>query len=252
MQAAGYLKGRPRALYVLDYGLFKVHANDRVIGICGYLISTDADEWVLVDTGFPKKYAVDTAAAAREDYLGAFGEVLVCGPQNMPCAQMGRVGVTPDKLCLHIVTHTHIDHIGHLGAFPELPILISKSERALPKPLYWGAVQPMDWPDQAYLEVAEDTSLGAGFEILMAPGHAPGQIAILLDLPLTGSILLTSDAISRPQEIEDRFVGSWDAPSAVKSAERLMRLAAARQAFVIYGHSPEQWESLRKAPAGYF
>jgi N-acyl homoserine lactone hydrolase len=55
MQAKGYLKGRPVFLHVLDHGLFKLHANGRVIGICGFLIQTDAGEAVLVDTGFPQK-----------------------------------------------------------------------------------------------------------------------------------------------------------------------------------------------------
>ena len=69
MQAKSYLKGRPVSLHVLDYGLFKVHANGRVIGICGFLIQTDASETVLIDTGLPQKYAEDKAAATVEDRL---------------------------------------------------------------------------------------------------------------------------------------------------------------------------------------
>ena len=102
MRANNFLKGRPVSLHVLDYGLFKVHANGRVIGICGYLIQTDAGECVLVDTGFPQKYADDMAAATTEDRLYEFGEVLTCDAQNMPGPQLKRAGVTPEIGRAHV------------------------------------------------------------------------------------------------------------------------------------------------------
>jgi N-acyl homoserine lactone hydrolase len=251
MQAQGFIKGRPTALTVLDYGLFKVHANGRIIGICGFAIRTDAGETILVDTGFPAKYAEDTDRATAEDRLHEFGEVLRCTADNMPDAQLARAGIAPGDITLHICTHTHIDHVGGLADYPDAPILVSAVERALPKPLYWGSVQPMDWPDRTYLTVDRDTVLGPGLRVLHAPGHAPGQLALLLDLPETGTVLLTSDAISRPAEIDERFAGSWDEPQAIASGARLMALARETGAFVIYGHSPEQWPELRKSPDSY-
>ncbi|MBL4768555.1 MAG: N-acyl homoserine lactonase family protein [Rhodobacteraceae bacterium] len=252
MQANEYLKGRPVSLHVLDYGLFKVHANGRVIGICGFLIQTDAGESVLVDSGFSQKYAEDKAAAAEQDKLYEFGEVLECEMANMPAAQLALAGVKPDEIDLHIVTHTHIDHVGGLGDFPHAPILISGDERRLPKPLYWGKVQPLEWPDQDYLVVEDDVEVGPGFRILISPGHAPGQLALMLELPETGMVLLTSDAISRPAEIDEKFAGSWDEAKAIVSADRLMALAKETGAFVIYGHSPEQWPTLKKSPEAYY
>lgn len=245
------LKGRPRSLAVLDYGLFRVHANGRVIGICGFLVETDAREHVLIDTGFPSKYAEDAARATEEDALGSFGEVLSVTADNLPPAQLARLGLAPSDIDLQIVSHTHIDHIGDMGGFPRAPILISAAERALPRPLYWSGAQPMEWPEASYHLVTDDMTLGPGFEVFLTPGHAPGQLAFLLDLPETGPVLLTSDAISRPAEIGEAFAGSWDAPRALASARRLMRIAGDRGAFVIYGHSPEQWPRLRKAPETY-
>ena len=250
MQADGFVKGHPSALFVLDYGLFKVHSNGRVIGICGYLIQTDAGENILVDTGFPPKYAADTEAASQEDRLFEFGEVLHCRPENLPAAQLEKLGLSGDDLTLHICTHTHIDHVGGFSDYPQIPMLISQAERALPRPLYWGDVRPLEWPEQDYLVVEGDVDLGPGMQVLKAPGHAPGQIALMVDLP-SRSVLLTSDAISRPAEIEERFEGSWDEAAAIASADRLMALAGEKDAFVIYGHCPEQWQNLKKAPDGY-
>src|SRR6056297_1162954 len=125
MQVQGFIKGRPTSLAVLDYGLFKVHANGRIIGICGFAIETDADETILVDTGFPAKYARDTEAASREDRLYEFGEVLECTADNLPDAQLRKAGIDPAGLTLHIQTHTHIDHVGGIADYPDVPILVS-------------------------------------------------------------------------------------------------------------------------------
>jgi len=245
------LKGRPRWLAVLDYGLFRVHSNGRVIGICGYVVETDAGERVLIDTGFPAKYASNAARATEEDELGSFGEVLSITADNLPSAQLARLGLAPSDIDLQIVSHTHIDHIGDMGGFPRAPILIAEAERALPRPLYWSGAQPMEWPDRTFRLVTGDMTLGPGFEIFLTPGHAPGQLSFLIELPEKGPVLLTSDAISRPAEIDESFAGSWDAPRALANARRLMRVAEDRGAFVIYGHSPEQWPELRKAPETY-
>lgn len=251
MKPTGYVKGHPTSLQVLDYGRFKVHENGRIIGICGFLIRTSADETVLVDTGFPPKYAADASSAAEEDRLTRFGEVMECAPRNLPEAQLVLAGSALAQVDLMIQTHTHIDHIGGMDLCPQAPILIARAERELDKPLYWGDVQPLDWPDRDYILIERDTQLGPGFRVLLVPGHAPGQLAILLVLPETGSVLLTSDAISRAEELEEEFAGSWDQALACQHGARLMKLAHKTDATLIFGHSPDQWPVLKKAPDAY-
>ena len=242
------LKGKPLRLAVLDYGLFEVHSGPRTIGICGFVVQTDAGELVLIDTGFPAKYVADAEAATKEDGLGSFGRVLSITDQNTPQAQLAKLGLSPSDVTLMIQSHTHIDHVGHMAGFPGVPILIAAAERSLPRPLYWSGKQAMEWPDRDYHLVTDDVMLAPGFEVLLCPGHAPGQLAFMVNLPQTGWMLLTSDAISRAAEIDEGFVGSWDVPLAVRHGDRLMRLARERNAQVIFGHSPQQWPGLRKAP----
>lgn len=242
------LRGKPHRLAVLDYGLFEVHAGPRTIGICGFVIETDAGDVVLIDTGFPAKYAEDADAATAQDALGSFGRVLSVTPDNLPAAQLAKLGLTKNDITLMIQSHTHIDHVGDMAGYPQAPILISAAERALPRPLYWSGKQAMEWPDRDYHLVHEDITIGDGFEVLHCPGHAPGQLAFMVQLPQTGWVLLTSDAISRASEIDEKFAGSWDVDQAILHGDRLMVLAAQRDALVIYGHSPEQWPDLKKAP----
>ena len=245
------LTGSPKRLAVLDYGLFKVHENGRVIGICGYVIETFANEVVLIDTGFPAKYAEDAEAATEQDALGAFGEVLSLTHENLAPAQLALLGITPADVSLMIQSHTHIDHVGFMDGFPRAPIVMSASERALPRPLYWSGKQAMEWPDADYRLIEKDTELGPGFEVLLVPGHSPGQLAFALHLPNTGPVLLTSDAISRAAEFDTDFAGAWDPALAKHHAARLMERAGRDRAMVIFGHSPEQWPELRKAPEWY-
>lgn len=249
--AAGYIKGRPVSLAVLDYGLFQVHANGRIIGIVGFVIRTDKDETILVDTGFPAKYAQNTTRASAEDGLGSFGQVLMLTEQNLPQTQLALLGLTPSDIDLLILTHSHIDHVGGIAGFAQAPILLSKAEYELPAPLYFGKTKPMVWPDRTYIPIDADCDLGPGLRLLTAPGHVAGQLALWLDMPVTGPVLLVSDAISRPAEIIERFDTADDPAAAIESAERLMTLAAQTGAMVIYGHCPDQWPGLKKAPERY-
>jgi N-acyl homoserine lactone hydrolase len=245
------LKGLPARMAILDYGLFQVHQNGRIIGICGYVIETTAGETVLIDTGFPAKYARNPSAAAAEDGLAAFGKVLSLSAENLAPAQLGRLGLTPADIDLMIQSHTHIDHVGFMGAFAGVPIVIAEAERALPRPLYWTGRTRMEWPAADYVTISSDAVLGPGFEVLLVPGHASGQLAFAFSLPETGPVILTSDAISRASEIDTRFADAWDPDLALHHANRLIARAVAERAMLIYGHSPEQWPQLRKAPDWY-
>lgn len=239
-------------LYVMDYGLFQVHANGRIIGITGSLIETDDGKRVLVDTGFPSKYLVDRDKASREDRLDEFGRILELGPEHMPAGQLAKLGLTPADIDLQVLTHTHIDHIGGIADFTHVPMIVSKAERALDRPLYWHGRHPYCWPDgQVYIEVDGDVELFSGLTLLQTPGHTPGQMSLLVELPETGAVILTSDTISRPEELDGHFQDYWRPEMAERSARRLMALAAERDAFVIFGHCPAQWPTLRKIPAYY-
>jgi N-acyl homoserine lactone hydrolase len=242
------LNGAPERLYVLDFGLFHVKAG-RDIGIPGFLIVTDAGERVLVDTGFPAKYAADADQAGHDDGLTAFGHLRQFGPINLPVAQLALCGLTPHEIDLVILTHSHIDHVGGLHDMAHAPIMVGVEERALPRPLYWREARPMTWPAARWLPVQEDTDIAPHLTVLHVPGHAPGQLALRLDLPQTGRVIITSDAISRPSEPGEGYLDAHDPILAAHHARRLMQMG--KEAFTIWGHCPQQWPELRKAPAFY-
>ncbi len=238
-------------LSVLDYGLFHVRSPPRTIGIPGYLIETNDRKRILIDTGFPAAYVTDPAAAAAADGLGSFGHLLSLTPLQTPQGQLALLGLTPADIDLLILTHGHIDHVGQIDAFARCPILIAAAERAFDRPIYFGTARPLGWPDATYINIHADLTLFPGLQILNTPGHSPGQLAFLLHLPETGPVLLTSDAISRPGEPAEGFAGSWDVLQAIANGQRLLTLAADTRALIIYGHGPDQWPTLKKAPECY-
>ena len=109
----------------------------------------------------------------------------------------------------------------------------------------------MIWPARTYLTTNDDSDIGPGFRVYHTPGHVPGQLAFLITLPETGLVMLTSDAISRPAEVTERFDTAHDPAAAITSAARILDIAEQAGAMIIYGHCPEQWPALRKAPDAY-
>ncbi|MGB1252615.1 MAG: N-acyl homoserine lactonase family protein [Candidatus Promineifilaceae bacterium] len=240
-----------KRLYILDFGLFQVHQNNRVIGIPGYLIQTHNGKNILVDTGFPAKYVEDVESATLEDGLESFGRIVSLSAENLPAAQLRKIGLKLSDIDTLVMTHTHIDHVGGIGDFPNVPIVIHADERALDQPIYWNDRSPIPWPDNECQLIDADCELCPGVMLLTTPGHALGHLSLLVRLPETGAVLLTGDAISRSAELEEGFGGSWNAELAQASADKLMALAKHENAFIVYGHDPEQWPTLKKAPQAY-
>ena len=236
-------------LYVLDFGLFEVQEDGRRIGIPGYLLTARSGAHILVDTGFPAAYYQDAARASAADGLDRFGRLVRLTADQRPEAQLARAGIGAADITHVILTHSDIDHIGGIGAFEDAVLVMGTAERALDRPRYFPGAPPIPWPTHRRVQLVDaDTDLVPGLTMLLTPGHSPGHLSLLVDLPATGAIVITADAVSRPSQLHDGFTDAWDPDEAMRQATRLMTLAQDRRALVIFGHDPAQWPGLRKAP----
>lgn len=236
----------------LDYGTFEVAEDGRRIPICGWVV-VSGDDVVLVDTGFPTAYVEDAEAAGRHDRLDEFGHVVSFTAENVPAAQLGRVGLRPADVTHLVITHGDIDHVGGLDDFPDATLVVSRAEVEAGPPRYYGDLRPVSWPtDSRYRLVDDDQEIVPGVTLLSTPGHSPGHLSLLVRLPETGAVLLAGDAISREAELESGVNGgAWDQELARASAERILDLARIEDAVLVLGHDPRGWVALRPAPQVY-
>jgi N-acyl homoserine lactone hydrolase len=177
--------------------------------------------------------------------------VLKLTHDNLPAGQLAKIGLAPGDIDTLVLTHSDIDHGGNIGDFPQAKLVVHADERAYKRPRDWNGRSPLTWPNNKTQLIHEDTEMCPGVMLLSTPGHAPGHLSLLLRLPDTGPVLLIADAISRPSELQEGFGGAWNHDLARVSADKLMAIAERENAFVIYGHDPEQWPILRKAPNFY-
>ena len=241
---------RVTRLTVLDCGTFSVRGGARIIGIPAYLITTDLGAQILVDGGFPPAYARDEPAATAADGLASFGRLIEYSPRQTLPHQLARAGTSLAQITLHILTHGHIDHVGALPLI-SCPLILTATERADPRPRYFGAARPLPWPDLPTRTITDTTTLCHGLTLIPTPGHTPGHLSLHLTLPETGAVLLAADALNRASEPDEHFADAADPSAATRSADHLIALQSQTRALLIYGHDPAQWPDLRKAPAFY-
>lgn len=184
----------------------------RLGAINAYLVRED-DGLTLIDTAIP---------GSKGSILGAAREL------GAPIVRI-------------VITHAHQDHIGSLDALaaelPDAEVLISTREaRLLRKDLTMDQAEPQKQPTKAFFpgaQTAPTRTLEPGetvgsLEVLAAPGHTPGQIALLderdgtlfcADAYATLGGVATSAKIHFPVPVP--ALATWHRPTALESARSL-------------------------------
>ena len=212
---------------------------------------------VIVDGGNPLAVARDPRAhwgVLADQFRVHMTEAQHC------VAQLGQLGVARDSVRHIVQTHLHIDHTGALGHFPRATVIVHGREldaaHAADPPERQGYIRAdfqragLEW---RRLEDDLDLFGDGAIRLLQTPGHSAGHMSLLVDLPATGPILLTADAVDSLAQWEGRLplraLHSRD--DAARSLERLRGLARDTDALLVLGHDPDNWSQLKHAPDVY-
>jgi len=210
-----------------------------------YLIRHDRG-LLLWDTGIP-----DSVAAMPDGMVVANGAITYRRAKTL-AAQLEQIGIKPADVTYVAVSHTHGDHVGNVALFPTSTVLIQGAEYD------WamaGPAKPAFVATQKIEKLTGDRDVfGDGtVKIVATPGHTPGHQSLLLQLPKTGWLLLSGDAVHFQDNWTHKRVPSmnFNRGQTLASLKRIESLLEERKAQLWINHDKPQSATLRYAPAFY-
>jgi glyoxylase-like metal-dependent hydrolase (beta-lactamase superfamily II) len=171
-------------------------------------------------------------------------------------ARLQQMGVGLDEIDYVVLSHLHFDHAGNArmfeGTHAKLVCHRREEEFALGfEGLFSGAHLKTDYEGLEFETVSGDTEILPGVTLLETPGHTVGCMSMQVELPDTGTMIFTSDAVY----MGDSY-GPPATPAAIvnnleqwySSVEKLRGIQERTGATMVFGHDAEQIHQLRVAP----
>lgn len=245
-----------RRLWALEATTLTADASRLVVGAEGVIrmpmpcfVIEHERALVLFDTGLHPLAQEDPRA-----YWGDLFDVLqpAATPDMTIDHQLARLGFTAADVTHVVLSHTHHDHTGALHRFPHARFFIGPGEwdfalanaterffrvdtELVPtESFYWTVVGPVH-------DLLGDGSI----TLLHTPGHTPGELTMVVQLP-GQRMVLTGDTTHLRAGLgtnaPDPF--DWDLDLAVRSLGVLQRLQADGAAIWI-AHDPDDWDHYR-------
>ncbi|MFQ5927057.1 MAG: N-acyl homoserine lactonase family protein [Terriglobia bacterium] len=166
--------------------------------------------------------------------------------------QLQRLDYKLSDVKIVITSHSHLDHIGNIEMFPNAIHVIQKKEQYQawwPEKFQRGGAHVMadydDARDFNYFELDGDYDLfGDGSVVILStPGHTLGHQSVKLQLPETGTVILSQDAIWMEENLEGYPAGlNYSILDYTKSINRLKMMRDIENAKLWFGHSMKQYE----------
>jgi N-acyl homoserine lactone hydrolase len=255
-------------LYRLDCG--HSLANDESVWTPGENVGRDiqfsstcwlikhGSEWLLWDTGVPESSLHDPRG------WSTLPKLIVYHLDRSLTEQLASISVRPNDIGRIAISHTHGDHIGNMGMFPDATILMQKAEyqwihsdngpndnvnelMALARKLL-GTPRHLQLIEGDF-DLFDDGSV----TLISTPGHTPGHQSLLVHLKNSGFIVLSGDVVHLQENFAKNVVPSLntDKAESVASMQRVRQLIATYQAKMFINHDKRQTDSLRLIPQFY-
>jgi N-acyl homoserine lactone hydrolase len=242
-------------------------AEERYVIPVPFFVVTHPDGNVIIDGGNAPAAAVDHVKHWGTEATGERGMTAHMDPEDACIRQLKRAGIPPGDFKYIVQTHLHADHDGALASYDDFPtppeVVVSRLEWEYARTPEWPhrydfVRADIDRPDfRLNLLEKEDDGYdlhGDGtVRLWHTPGHTPGHMSVEAQLPESGSVLMTGDAVyTEDHWLERSLPGSLVSTiEVVRSVQKLRRIATRDKSMVIYGHDPEQYPNIKKAPDFY-
>lgn len=223
---------------------------------------------VLFDTGNNDKIITDPT------YWGPLATALEPGrsPDVAIDAQLDKVGVKPSDINYVVLGHMHLDHAGNVGKFPTATIVYQRDEIVnafWPKPGFGCCYITGDFamlrndvgqnsPNrQKVIELNGDLDLFGDGSIYIhrQVSHTPGSQMVLVRLPKTGPVVLTSDVCYLMENLQKDILPSvalaYDPAGILDGYAWIKHLMSAEGADVIFAHDAETFKKHKQSPEYY-
>ena len=215
-------------------------------------------EWLLWDTGVPE--------AALNDPRGwsTLPKLIVYHLDKSLTDQLAEIGLKPRDIARVAISHTHGDHIGNVGLFPDSTILMQRAEYSWihssdgpndnVNQLMALARKLLGTPKNLELIDGDTDVFGDGSVVLVStPGHTPGSQSLLVHLKNSGFIILSGDVVHLEGNFKRDIVPSLNTNKAdsIASMEKIRQMIATYKATLFINHDKRQTDSLKLLPAFY-
>jgi len=247
-------------LYILDGGTARVNdasiyspgesvGKPMTLSCNAYLIRHRA-HWMLWDTGTQDDLIdIPEGRVIAHDIHGSVSRTIV--------SQLEEIGVSPDEIDTLAISHAHYDHVGNCRLFRNAKWIAQKDEYdamfgddpaayGFDPSLYCSLLgNPIEMIDGDH-----DVFGDGAVRIVATPGHTPGHSSLLVNLPETGTVLLSGDVAHTRRNFRCRCVPVFNADSlrSIASMEKVDALLEAEGATLWVNHDIVQNGSLPHAP----
>lgn len=192
---------------------YRLGSDQGDIAFCGVNLIEGLDEGgktvrIVVDTGHTgRRRALERELAAR--------------------------GLSASDIDVVVCTHVHWDHIENLNVFERARIVVHRDERRYAKRPHRNDFGCPDWIDAVLelygdriWEVEEGVAVIPGVEIVEAPGHSAGTIAVAARTE-DGTAVIAGDAIQNGDVARQRrnALVFWDEALANRSVDKLVTIS---------------------------
>jgi glyoxylase-like metal-dependent hydrolase (beta-lactamase superfamily II) len=256
------------ALTIGKHILMNLGPQDTIKVPVGFFVVMHPKGNVLFDTGNNDKIITDPS------YWGPFFKSL--SPVNTPDmaidAQLAKIGLKPDDIKYVVVGHMHLDHGGNVAKFPNSTLIVQKDEirnAFWPEPGTAGPYIPGDVaplrsdlgegnPNRyKMMQLTGDMDIFGDGSVVVKRwvGHTPGSQMMVVRLPKTGTIILTSDNVYFRENVEKNVlpnvVLAYDPSGILRAYEWIRYMQATEKADFFTAHDPDAFKALKKPPEFY-